>query len=117
MERSAPLPRRRTKPRKGPPRDAGYLHFVRTQPCMVPGCRKRGEPHHFAKRGKGQKCSDYETVPLCHYHHLACWHSSAGLPGGTRGEWRERFRAKAAELLATYRSTRGKLLDEEDDLF
>ena len=102
LERRTPVKKRRSGKRKGPPRDRKFLAFVRSQPCMVAGCTAIAEAHHFGKRGKSQRCSDYETVPLCHVHHLHGWHSSKGLPGGTREEWRERFRERAAELVALY---------------
>ncbi len=35
--------------------------------CLVPGCSKRGEPHHDPTRGAGGV--DEDTVPLCRHHH------------------------------------------------
>jgi len=61
--------RMRAEP-SGPARDPAYLAWVREHRCEVPGCRaRRIEAHHFGKRAKGTKCSDYETVPLCTAHH------------------------------------------------
>lgn len=78
------IPRHRSKPRRGPLKDAKYLAFVRTIPCVV--CilpwriEKSGvsysnvqesstESAHVGERGLGQKCSDRETIPLCSAHH------------------------------------------------
>jgi hypothetical protein len=81
---------------RGPERSAKHLAMVRTFSCL--GCGRHGpsEAHHFGKRGKGQKSSDFETVPLCTMCHRE-WHSN-GLPGGTRAEWLERFRQFASKF-------------------
>lgn len=53
-----------------PARDEKYLRFIRTFCCII--CQARNTvPHHFGRTGKGmgQKCSDYETIPLCVMHH------------------------------------------------
>jgi len=31
--------------------------------------RERTEAAHVGKRGIGQKCSDWEAIPLCRWHH------------------------------------------------
>lgn len=66
---------------KNPPaRDEDYLDFIRSRRCCVElgdSCKRHEViPHHFGKtgKGKGQKCSDYETVPLCTNHHLLVHH-------------------------------------------
>lgn len=64
-----------------------YLDFVRRHPCAVCGSRLQIEAHHATnglmvppgeplppksagpKRGRGQKCHDYFTLPLCMKHH------------------------------------------------
>jgi hypothetical protein len=75
MARSA-----RSKGRK----DKKYLAFIRSQPCLlcddaierrvfIAGIPYRQvwptEAAHVGERGLSQKCSDYETLPLCAGHH------------------------------------------------
>lgn len=47
-----------------------YLKFIRTQPCCVCGITP-SQAHHESLTGRGVsvKCSDYETMPLCHTCH------------------------------------------------
>jgi hypothetical protein len=104
--RASKLPTAPSRSHKGPERDAGFLAFVREQACLFCGTHERVEAHHFGKRGKGTKCSDYETVPLCHDHHVEGWHRHGTLPGKTRSEWLEVFRGLALGLLSE-RSKRG----------
>ena len=68
----------RTKPRRGPAVDADYREWIRTFGCVVCwgrltqpiGSETRNiECAHVGERGLGQKCSDYETIPLCARHH------------------------------------------------
>lgn len=78
----------RSTPRRGPARDADYLDWIRRLPCVcctlnwpvnsdlalaiVEGAEygnTRSEAAHVGERGLGQKCSDYETIPLCGNHH------------------------------------------------
>ena len=56
------------KPSK-PARSGTYLEFIRPLPCC--GCHRPGpsDPHHWGKRGIGQKASDFSTVPLCRECH------------------------------------------------
>lgn len=59
-------------PRPRPPaRDSGYLAFVRSKPCVACGSTRNVEAHHWgwAKKGLGEKVSDYRTIPLCAEHH------------------------------------------------
>jgi hypothetical protein len=51
-----------------------YLGLVAGLPCCV--CEKLGveqqfrtEVHHKLVRGKGIRAGDYDTMPLCIYHH------------------------------------------------
>jgi hypothetical protein len=98
-------PKRKAR-KKGPPRDKKFLAFVRLQPCLVDGCPHKSEAHHFARKGMGQKCSDYKSVPLCHLHHVETWHRHGSLPGATRKEWMERFECCAVELKRRFDATR-----------
>lgn len=55
---------------RGPARDPKYLAWVRTLPCLVSDCRRGPiEVNHIGRRGMSQRSSDYETVPLCRFHH------------------------------------------------
>ncbi len=77
-----PMPRKRSKPRRGPLKDPAYLDWIRSRNCAVcmlagygmPLCvqlpdRMRSEAAHVGVRGLGQKCHDRQTVPLCDAHH------------------------------------------------
>lgn len=101
LKRKTRINPRRSKPRKGRVHDDDFLDFVRQQRCMVPGCNKRAEPHHFGRRGMSQKCSDYETVPACREHHRY-FHDHGYLPGMDRKQTFDAFRAQSAELLERY---------------
>ena len=59
--------RRATLPaRKGPPRDAAYLAWIREIPCIACGVEGRSEAAHTGMDGgMSQKASDYSCVPLC----------------------------------------------------
>lgn len=72
--RFLPIPRQRYEPRKGPLDDPAYLNFIRSLPCAICTLLRgrqsgRTEAAHVGQRGLGQKCSDHETIPLCHLHH------------------------------------------------
>jgi len=58
-------------PKSPPARDDAYKAWISSKPCLIPGCIRRTEVAHVGTTGKGtgQKCSDYEAVPLCYYHH------------------------------------------------
>ena len=61
------------------PRDKKYLRWIAQKPCLI--CEKHNPTyrdgmnretvvyHHIVIEGRGIKCSDYRTVPLCYYHH------------------------------------------------
>ena len=52
------------KPHK-PSRSAAYLQHVRQHDCCNCWAPGPSDPDHVGPRGVGQKCSDYETAPLC----------------------------------------------------
>lgn len=58
------------QPRKGLVIDDAYRAFIRSQPCICCGSRRYVECAHVGIRGMGQKCSDYDTLPLCSAHHV-----------------------------------------------
>jgi hypothetical protein len=62
---------------EGPPRDEAFLAYVRRWPCVHCRLPAPSDPHHFEKHAKGQKCSDYDTIPLCRLHHDH-WHDRCG---------------------------------------
>ena len=62
-------------PRVDPRKDAAYLRWLRTLPCLVCGITVRIEAAHVGERGLGQKCPDRQAVPLCELHHRLGPHS------------------------------------------
>lgn len=57
-----------------PLRDPEYLAWIRTLECSIPSCLMHWRGHgieaaHVGDRGLRQKCSDYEAIPLCAWHH------------------------------------------------
>lgn len=62
---------------KLPERDADYLDYVRTMPCILCGVQHRSEAHH-AKVGQNiavaMKTEDFRAIPLCHQCHLGIAH-------------------------------------------
>jgi len=58
-----------------PYRSAAYLAWIRTLPCIAPGCGHEGNDvaaHHEPKPGQsatGMKCGDDRALPLCSRHH------------------------------------------------
>jgi hypothetical protein len=65
-----PVRKVRVGQRKGQVVDDAYRAFIRRQACICCGSQKWIECAHVGPRGLGQKCSDYETLPLCPAHHL-----------------------------------------------
>lgn len=57
-------------PRKGLVVDDQYRAWIKKQPCVCCGSTRYIECAHVGMRGYGQKCSDYETLPLCGAHHV-----------------------------------------------
>jgi hypothetical protein len=75
-KRTAPVRKRRSRPRRGPERSPDYLAWIRTLGCVV--CARVGggatvvEAAHtnaLGRRGMGQKTSDLSAIPLCTGHH------------------------------------------------
>lgn len=52
-----------------PARSKEHLAFVRSLPCCVSGRTFCVEAAHVGRRGMGQKCSDFETIPLNALYH------------------------------------------------
>jgi hypothetical protein len=52
-----------------PARSKQHLAFVRSLPCCVSGRTYGVEAAHIGHRGMGQKCSDFETIPLNKLYH------------------------------------------------
>jgi hypothetical protein len=87
--RYLPIARQRREPRPNRNDAPDYLNFIRSLPCLI--ClviahrgiparlggydhtpinqRSRTEAAHVGIRGMGQKCSDWEAIPLCACHH------------------------------------------------
>ena len=52
------------------PRSKKYLDHIKKQACTVRGeCVGDIAAHHMETGGKGIKCSDFKTLPLCMRHH------------------------------------------------
>lgn len=58
--------KRRNRPRFKNGRDPAYLDYIRSLPCCI--CGRIAEAAHVRSRGAGG--TDYQTVPLCHGHHM-----------------------------------------------
>jgi hypothetical protein len=52
-----------------PVRDEAYKRWIRSQPCVVCGTRRRIEAAHTGPHGIGQKASDLSCLPLCADQH------------------------------------------------
>lgn len=69
-----------------PQEDPKYLAWIRSLPCLVPGCEYASQAHHQneAKKGaKGATTSDYRALPLCPWHHTLG--GTPGKPGSYHG--------------------------------
>jgi hypothetical protein len=109
MKRSAlkrsqkPIPKKRSKPRRGPMRDAGYLRWLHEKNCaaFVPIiCQLfRRESSHGPVNGMSQKGPDSGAILLCGHHHREQhrigWPAFEAKYGFSRAE-------KAAGLYAEY---------------
>jgi len=85
-----------------PARSEPYLRFVRQQPCCACSAPGPSDPHHFGRRGMGQKTDDYRTVPLCRRCHDR-WHAEHVVEGdSTRAETTERFLREQVRLLVAW---------------
>jgi hypothetical protein len=114
VKRSTPLkrtarvkPKRATTRRSSREHDREYMQRVRGLACIVrhmlpdsaDGWTCDGwemHAHHAGERGLGQKCSDYETVPLCMVHHRD-YHDCTGPFAGWSREKRREFAQAAIE--------------------
>jgi hypothetical protein len=72
--RFLPIPRKRREPRANRNDAPDYLNFIRAFPCVICALLRRiqfgrTEAAHVGQRGLGQKCSDFEAIPLCACHH------------------------------------------------
>lgn len=62
-----------------PERDAEYLDYVRTLPCICCGIQHRSEAHHIRDNrtaGIAIKSPDWYSIPLCHNCHLGIAHGT-----------------------------------------
>ena len=79
--------------RKGPiglkqPRqkDRDHLARVAALPCVICGYWPVHVHHCICDRYSQRKASDYETIPLCHEHHMG----AAGIHSG-KASWVEKY--------------------------
>lgn len=68
-----------------PQRSPSFLGLIRITRCMCCGMKPPSDPHHAGRRGVGQKCSDFLTVPLCRKCHTAVTDTNR-LPGAATVE-------------------------------
>lgn len=62
------IPRRRSKPRRGPLRSPEYRAWLTIRRCVV--CHRREcDPAHTANNGMRSKGADSSCAPLCREHH------------------------------------------------
>lgn len=87
--------------KKQPARDKRYLGWIKTLPCLDCGYHDT-VPHHVFTGGMSTKCSDYDTIPLCHVCHHE-WHTTLGKQGGMS---REEMQTVTDRLRAVYNETR-----------
>ncbi len=83
-------------------RDAKYLAWIRTRPCIALNCVEGppSEPHHVKPKGggiMGSKVSDRRTVPVCRKHHEAAERSA--------DSWRNYFESSIPVLNQVYDAT------------
>ena len=82
-----------------PQRRERHLQRVRELPCCICSAPPPSDPHHYGRRGVGQKADDYQTVPLCRRCHDG-WHAQGYCPPYNRSETVETFlRAQVAILM------------------
>lgn len=88
-------------------RSSKYLKFIRQFDCCWCHATENIEAHHFGRGGTGFKCSDLETVPLCHKCHME-FHQQGhlGSPGSalklTPRETKAYFHEKAVYFLGQF---------------
>jgi hypothetical protein len=73
-------------PKDVPVVDEAYRRFVRSLPCLVPGCCNPSIFHHQHKKGHGAKgalCTDYRGMNICEWHHTLG--GTERLPGSYHG--------------------------------
>src|SRR5438552_5229544 len=78
-----------------PARDPHYRTWIRTLPCIVPGCRRRSHCAHTGGRGLSTKASDHDCVPICDWHHKVaphCYHAG-------RRAFEQHYRISIREIL------------------
>lgn len=73
LRRGGPIRKRKLTPRRSSRViDLAYRRAVAELPCRarhLSPCDGVVDPDHQGRRGMGQKCSDYECVPMCRLHH------------------------------------------------
>ncbi len=106
-------------PKSPATRSPAFLAFVRSRPCMAPGCASKApsEAHHWAPRGRGNggrgvKVDDLRTVPLCTACHRA-FHDTGALPGTSPAMTKFLFLDAQVGLLVAWHLER---LEERDTI-
>ena len=81
-------------------RNRAYLNYVKSLPCIFPGCGVYGcDPHHIKgvghMSGAGLTAPDYAAMPLCREHHTLVQGDSEYWP--MQWEWACRTLGRAVE--------------------
>lgn len=62
-----------------PERDADYLNYIRSLPCIICGKQHRSDAHHLKDNrlgGISEKSPDWSAMPLCHDCHMNIAHGT-----------------------------------------
>lgn len=93
--------------RNGSPQGIAHMARVASFGCVVANkdCMGRCEAHHLIGldyRGKGQKASDFETIPLCTNHHTGYKGKPEGIAIHANPElWESRYNTQEFYLEQT----------------
>lgn len=101
-----PAPKR-SKKETFPARDPLYCKWIRVHDCIVEGCWRKPVEHCHVGHDGGMalKCSDYNSVPMCWWHHRYWQHTKGKLPNMTPAETREFFARESARLFEEWNTT------------
>jgi hypothetical protein len=98
-----PIPRFRSRPRRGVFRDPDYRRWVRTQACCCCGRRPCDPAHTGLEVGTSQKADDRTIVPLCVWNCHPRYHSKDGERGrALEREYGVSFGEVARQMWNTY---------------
>lgn len=90
-------------PKQTTVRDAKYLRWLRTLPCVCCGATENVQAHHEGSRGMGLKASDLTAICLCFRCHRERHDKGAATFWGDTGP-----KEVITRLNAAYELSRGK---------